>query len=92
MQDGQIADKPVKATIVRVGSELVAVLPAAEAARLGITEGDAVEVRASSEAPASTKMTREEALDVLRGMRGLVPADYKFNRDDAYGRGPDADD
>ena len=27
---------------------------------------------------------REEALKKLRAMRGLVPADYKFSRSDAY--------
>ena len=87
MQDGQSSGETCTGKVVKIGNELAVVLPAAEAARLGLQEGKSVEVRAVSEATApASKMTHEEAMAVFKKYRGIIPADYKFNRDEANER------
>ena len=68
------------------GNSLAVRLPAKLIAQLGLHEGDEIEiVKARGKTLEITKVERrEEALKKLRAMRGLVPADYKFSRSDAY--------
>lgn len=72
------------------GNSLAVRLPAEVVETLGLKEGDQVDFNAD---PANTyslalirRMTKEEALAKLRSLRGLVPADFKFNRDEANER------
>jgi antitoxin MazE len=72
--------------VAKWGNSLAIRLPARLVAKLGLAEGDEVEiVKASGKSLAITKVEkREQALQKLRAMRGLVPADYKFIRSDAH--------
>jgi antitoxin MazE len=72
------------------GNSLAVRLPAEVVETLGLKEGDQVDFNAD---PANTyslalirRMTKEEALAKLRSLKGLVPADFKFNRDEANER------
>jgi antitoxin MazE len=55
---------------------------------LGLKEGDDVDFRAVGERSfeVSRQTSREEALKRLRKFRGLMPADFKFDRDEANAR------
>jgi antitoxin MazE len=79
----------IQETIMQVakwGNSLAVRLPAKLVAELGLSEGDEIEiVRASRERlEIERKEKRERALEGLRELRGLVPADYRFKRQDAY--------
>jgi antitoxin MazE len=72
----------------RWGNSLAIRLPAAIVEILGLKEGDDVEIhvagsRASDVVP---KPDREELLRRLRRFRGTLPADFKFDRDEANAR------
>lgn len=82
MQDSSETVRRATAKVVKIGGEYFATLPIEEASRLGLNEGDEVELIVP-DAHRSPK-TRDEALEDLRGMRGLIPADYTFKREDAY--------
>ena len=70
------------------GNSLAVRLPVSVVEALDLKAGDEVEVR--SVTPRSfeivRKLSREEALDVLKSFRGTLPADYKFDRDEANER------
>ena len=72
--------------VAKWGNSLAVRLPAKLIAELGLSEGDEIEiVRASRERlEIERKEKRERALEGLRELRGLVPADYRFKRQDAY--------
>lgn len=72
------------------GNSLAVRLPAKLVQELGLKEGDDIElVRAGSGKLIVDKKTadRLELLKGLRKYRGLIPADYKFSRKDAYDDG-----
>ena len=87
--------------ITKIGDILSVALPAEEVARLGLKEGDEVmvEVRRAGE-PAPRKpdpdgsypplitdpVERKAAIERLRRFEGMMPADFKFNRDEANER------
>jgi antitoxin component of MazEF toxin-antitoxin module len=88
MQDGLI--KETTAEVVKVGDELVVRLPKGEAERLELKAGDALELRRVNSAADSTgKPTVDELFDRVRRMRGIRPAGYQFNREEANSRGTD---
>ena len=75
------------------GDSLAVRLSDEDVARLGLKEGDEVEVevkRAEPEVlPESDEVLiarRELALERLRSFRGTLPADFKFDRDEANER------
>jgi antitoxin MazE len=72
--------------ISKWGNSLAVRLPKAVVDKLGLKDGDEVEVVAKDERRFEVRrvMTREEALAHLRSLRGWVPADFKFNRDEIY--------
>lgn len=72
--------------ITRVGEGLAVVLTAELVEHLGLKEGDQVHVRAAGAGALEIEKVsdRLELLRRLRKYRGLLPADYKFNRDDCY--------
>ncbi len=76
--------------VTKVGGSLSVALPEDEVARLGLKEGDEVEVevkRAEPQvSPEEAQKRRDEALQRLRSFRGTLPADFKFNRDEANER------
>lgn len=78
------------------GNSLAVRLPAKLVQELGLKEGDEIEIRKADDGAMeiSRRNDRLEALARLRVLRGLIPADYKFNRDDCYPakRGGSGDD
>ena len=69
------------------GNSLAVRLPADLVRELGLKEGDYVDRDRLALYKARPKMTREGALDVMRNSRWKLPADYKFDRDEANSRG-----
>lgn len=73
--------------VTRLGDGLAVRLSADEVERLGLKEGDEVEVAPVAHAAAgSTYASRLEALKSIRQFRGSLPADFKFDRDEANRR------
>lgn len=72
------------------GESLAVRLSAEDVARLDLKEGDEVVVevkRAEMQvSPQEAARRREEALERLRGFRGMMPAGFKFDRDEANSR------
>jgi antitoxin MazE len=73
------------------GNDLAVRLSADDVARLGLKEGDVVDVeirRVESSEPAEDvgKLSPEEWLKRMERFSGMMPADFKFNRDEANER------
>ncbi|CAN5514738.1 AbrB/MazE/SpoVT family DNA-binding domain-containing protein [soil metagenome] len=76
--------------VTKIGESLSIALPADEVARLGLKEGDEVEVEVKRAAPKlspeEAQKRRDEALERLRSFQGMMPLDFKFDRDEANER------
>jgi antitoxin MazE len=74
--------------VAKWGNSLAIRIPASVVEALGLKPGDEVEVKVAGrdEFRVQRKLTREEALERLRAMRGMVPADFVFDRDEANAR------
>jgi antitoxin MazE len=74
--------------VCRWGNSLAIRLPAAIVEILGLKEGDDVEIRVSGTGTFDVAQTpdRQELLERLRRFRGTLPADFKFDRDEANSR------
>ena len=74
--------------IEKWGNSLAVRLPAAVVEALELKEGDDIEIRITGrrELELSRKPDREELLKRLRAFRGRLPADFKFDRDEANAR------
>ena len=71
------------------GNSLAVRLPAKLVEQLGLKEGDEVEIVASDNGLVITRTPdRLELLAALRKFRGMMPADFKFDREDANERRP----
>jgi antitoxin MazE len=70
------------------GNSLAVRLPAAVVERLGLKEGDEIEIAVESERRfrIARKPDPEALLARLRAFRGRLPADFRFDRDEASGR------
>ena len=70
------------------GNSLAIRLPAAVVGALALKAGDEVEVRVAADNAfeISPKPTNAEVLARLRQYRGTLPADFKFDRLEAYER------
>jgi antitoxin MazE len=70
------------------GNSLAIRLPAAVVAALGLKEGDQVEVHVVGERAfgIDRDRDRERALERIRAFRKEIPADWKFDRDEANAR------
>jgi antitoxin MazE len=70
------------------GNSLAVRLPAAVVESLELKEGDEVELRPTGSAvvEVARKPTRKELILELRKFRGLIPADFKFDREEANAR------
>ena len=74
--------------IEKWGNSLAVRLPAAVVEALELKEGDDIEIRIAGrrELEASRQPDREELLKRLRAFRGRLPADFKFDRNEANAR------
>ena len=74
--------------VTKWGNSLAVRLPAAVVEALALKEGDEIEIHvADARAFAvALKPGREELLKRLRAFRGRLPADFKFDRDEANAR------
>jgi antitoxin MazE len=74
--------------IVKWRNGLAIRLPAAVVKALELKEGDEIEIQVAGvrQFGVARKPTRDELLKRLRAFRGRLPADFKFDRDEANGR------
>jgi antitoxin MazE len=80
--------------IAKWGNSLAVRIPADLANTLELKEGDEVQFHLAENGRAfevQKQMTREEALEELKKFRGLLPADIKFDREEAHERGYERD-
>ena len=74
--------------VAKWGNSLAVRLPAGIVEALELKEGDEIEIYIADERQfgVSRKPTREELLKRLGAFRGRLPADFKFDRDEANAR------
>ena len=74
--------------VAKWGNSLAIRLPAAVVELLDLKEGDEVEIHVAGarEFGVARKPSRADLLKRLRAFRGRLPADFKFDRDDANAR------
>jgi antitoxin MazE len=74
--------------VAKWGNSLAVRIPAAVAEALELKEGDDIEIRIADhrEMEVSRKPSRDELLKRLRAFRGRLPADFKFDREEANAR------
>jgi antitoxin MazE len=74
--------------VAKWGNSLAVRLPAAVVGALELKEGDDIEIYVAGgrEFAVSRKPGRSELLERLRAFRGRLPADFKFDRDEANAR------
>jgi antitoxin MazE len=83
----------VAVKVAKWGNSLAVRLPADLVARLGLKEGDELAIVAKGGTlEVERKMTVDEAFANLRSLRGRLPADFKFDREEANSRGRDDQD
>lgn len=74
--------------IAKWGNSLAVRLPAAVVDALELKEGDDIEIHVADRTTfgVARKPGRRELLDRLRAFRGRLPADFKFDREEANAR------
>ncbi len=74
--------------VAKWGNSLAIRLPAAAVEALALKEGDEIEIHVADATTfgISRKPSRNDLLARLRTFRGRLPADFKFDRDDANAR------
>jgi antitoxin MazE len=74
--------------VVRWGKSLAVRLPAAIVEALQLKEGDDIEIHVAARTSfgIARKPGRQELLQRLRRFRGRLPADFKFDREEASAR------
>ena len=74
--------------VAKWGNSLAVRLPAAVVEVLDLKEGDEIELHVADarRIGIARKPGREDLLRRLRAFRGRLPADFKFDRDEANGR------
>ena len=74
--------------VAKWGNSLAVRLPVAVVEALALQEGDEIEIHVAGarEFAVARKPGREDLLKRLRALRGRLPADFRFDRDDAHGR------
>ena len=70
------------------GNSLAVRLPASVVEALDLKAGDEIELTASSTRSfeVSKKLSRKEVIERLKAFRGSLPADFKFDREEANAR------
>ncbi|MBC7637898.1 MAG: AbrB/MazE/SpoVT family DNA-binding domain-containing protein [Acetobacteraceae bacterium] len=74
--------------VAKWGNSLAVRIPAAVVEALELTAGDEIEIHIADarEIAIARKPGREDFLQRLRAFRGRLPADFKFDRDEANAR------
>ncbi len=74
--------------VAKWGNSLAVRLPASVVEALGLREGDDIELHVADARTmgVARKPSRDELLKRLRAYRGRLPADFKFDRDEANAR------
>ena len=74
--------------VAKWGNSLAVRLPAAVVEVLELREGDEIEIHVADirQFAIARKPSRAELLTRLRAFRGRLPADFKFDRDEANAR------
>jgi antitoxin MazE len=74
--------------VAKWGNSLAVRLPAVVVEALGLEEGDEVEIHVADARSfgVARKPGRDALLKRLRAFRGRLPADFKFDRDEANAR------
>ena len=74
--------------VARWGNSLALRLPAAVVEALALKEGDEIEVQVAEQRrfAIARKPGRDALLERLRAFRGRLPADFRFDRDEANAR------
>jgi antitoxin MazE len=74
--------------VAKWGNSLAVRLPAAVVEALELKEGDEIEIHVADarQFDIARKPGRKELLQRLRAFRGRLPADFKFDRDEANAR------
>jgi antitoxin MazE len=75
--------------VAKWGNSLAVRLPQSVVEVLELKEGDSIDITVadSREFLISRSLTRKDLIAKLRRYRGRLPADFKFDRADAYARG-----
>jgi len=80
--------------LAKWGNSLAVRIPANVAEALELKEGDEVQVNVAEKGrtfEVKKELTPHEALVAIRKYRGMIPADFKFNREEIYERGYEED-
>jgi antitoxin MazE len=74
--------------VAKWGNSLAVRLPAAVVEALALREGDDIEIHIADDRTMAIarKPNRDELIDRLRAFRGRIPADFKFEREEANAR------
>jgi len=74
--------------VAKWGNSLAIRIPATVVEALGLREGDDIEVHVAGDRSMgiARKPDREALIARLRAYRGRLPADFRFDRDEANGR------
>jgi antitoxin MazE len=74
--------------VAKWGNSLAIRLPAPVVKVLDLKAGDEIEVRVTGagDLEIDRKPSRQEIVERLRQFRGMMPADFKFDRDEANAR------
>lgn len=75
--------------VAKWGNSLAVRIPARVAEAMGLKEGDEINVRVATkgELELAAKPDLETMLARVRELRGRIPADFKFDREEANERG-----
>jgi len=74
--------------VAKWGNSLAVRLPASIVEALDLKAGDEINIRATSRTDfdVARKMSREEALEIMRKLAKPLPSGFKFSRDEANER------
>lgn len=84
--------------VAKWGNSLAVRLPKALVEKMGLKEGDRIALEPKDKTSKDMlveregQQQREEALKALRKYRGYMPADFKFDREEAHERGSRTDE
>jgi antitoxin MazE len=76
----------MKMQIGKWGNSLAVRLPRDIIQKHGLKEGDSIDARVFDRALRDVEMTREEALARIKALQRPLPADWKFDREEANAR------
>lgn len=76
----------MKMQIGKWGNSLAVRLPRDIIVRHNLKEGDTIDSKSLDRALRDVEMTREQALESVKALRRPLPADWKFDREEANAR------